>query len=131
MSEDGTEVLSYDGKVNLAGRTVLEGQRLATSSLDQCAPLIFVRALTSSRPPSSPPPTLFSVAPSLQPKTSVMVQNGSCSPGLSGLSLSHTNQEDFVDVSGSFTASPGAPLIYESFPNENTTPQLVLIYGYL
>lgn len=55
---------------------------------------------------------------------SMMVLNGSCSLGLSGLSPSHTNQGP---LSGPFTASLGAPLIYESFPKENTSPQQVLI----
>lgn len=36
-----------------------------------------------------------------------------------------------VCLSGSFTASLGALIIYESFPKENMLPQQVLIQGYL
>lgn len=57
----------------------------------------------------------------------VMVLNSSCSLGPSGLSPSHTNQRP---SSGPFTASLGAPLIYESFPKENMPPQQVLIQTY-
>lgn len=56
-----------------------------------------------------------------------MVSNSSCSLGPSGLSPSHTNQRP---SSGPFTASLGAPLIYESFPKENMPPQQVLMQTY-